>query len=341
LKPWAKAVLAVVLVLLVAYAAVSADMGSVNPHDWFSLAQQSTSSTSSTGLSATPAPGSYTQIDMNDRGYDTLNLAASLTDDTNYQINYYALSSTGNYMLLGTGTSGAATVEVTPSDGGYIYAAVMPRSEQAYYVDVKDTLANNPNIVGDNYINLNNNGYNYFVFKIDVSGLPQPIGQNAQLWLFPYFYSMQAPTLNSLNDISSIGTAATTEYLQWQATFANSMNAFAMTKVTFVLNTTDPTQVALNDLNIPGVGYLTSAELGTPAEGATTLTWTWTANPANLNGATYITLATNALNQFAFTANVGCTLSTGNHITATLNIYGVDQNGNSVADITNTVVLSE
>jgi hypothetical protein len=217
----------------------------------------------------------------------------------------------------------------------------MPRSEQAYYVDVKDTLANNPNIVGDNYINLNNNGYNYFVFKIDVSGLPQPIGQNAQLWLFPYFYSMQAPTLNSLNDISSIGTAATTEYLQWQATFANSMNAFAMTKVTFVLNTTDPTQVALNDLNIPGVGYLTSAELGTPAEGATTLTWTWTANPANLNGATYITLATNALNQFAFTANVGCTLSTGNHITATLNIYGVDQNGNSVADITNTVVLSE
>jgi len=112
LKPWAKAVLAVVLVLLVAYAAISADMGSVNPRDWFSLAQQSTSSTSSTGLSATPAPGSYTQIDMNDRGYDTLNLAASLTDDTNYQINYYALSSTGNYMLLGTGTSGAATLKL-------------------------------------------------------------------------------------------------------------------------------------------------------------------------------------------------------------------------------------
>ena len=38
MKPWAKATLAVVLVLLVAYAAVAADMGNANPRDWFSLA---------------------------------------------------------------------------------------------------------------------------------------------------------------------------------------------------------------------------------------------------------------------------------------------------------------
>src|SRR5208282_3746073 len=108
MKPWAKATLAVVLILAISYAVLAADMGNANPRDWFSLASNNQSTNTNTGLSATPAPGSYTQINMNDRGYNTLNLAASLTDTTNYQINYYALSSTGNYMLLGTGTSGAA-----------------------------------------------------------------------------------------------------------------------------------------------------------------------------------------------------------------------------------------
>ncbi len=340
MKPWAKATLAVVLVIIVAYSAFSAAMGSMNPRDWFSLASQTTSS-STTSTSATPAPGSYVQIDMNDRGYDDLNIGNTLSDSSNFQINYYALSSSGNYMLLGTGSSGTATIEVTPSDDGYIYASVVPRSGQAYYVDTKDTLANNPNIVGVNYFDINNNGYNEFVFKVDVSGLPQPIGQNAQLWLYPYFIAMQAPTLNTLSAINNIGTAASTEYLQWQATFANTAKGFAMTKVSLTLNTTDLTQVALNDINIPGIGYLSGATLGTPTIGATTLTWTWTANPANLNGADYITLSANQLNQFAFTTSVTCTLSASSHIAATLNIYGLDQNGASVAAISNTVVLAE
>jgi hypothetical protein len=339
MKPWAKATIAVVLVLLVAYGSFSAAMGSMNPKDWFSLAGNQSSSSSPT---ATVAPSStFQQINMNDRGYDDLNVGNLLSDSVNFQINYYSLSSDGNYMLLGTGASGTATIEVTPSDGGYIYASVVPRSGQAYYVDVKDTLANNPNIVGVNYFDINNNGYNDFVFKVNVAGLPQPIGQNAQLWLYPYFIAMQAPTLNTLSNIDSIGTAATTEYLQWQATFANAMKGFAMTKVSLTLNTTDLTQVALNDINIPGVGYLSGATLGTPNVGATTLTWTWTANPANLNGADYITLSTNQLNQFAFTTSVTCTLSTHSDVAVTLNIYGVDQNGASVAAISDTVVLSE
>ena len=339
MKPWAKATLAVVLVLLVAYGSFSAAMGSMNPKDWFSLASSQSSSSSPT---ATAAPGSaFQQINMNDRGYDDLNVGNLLSDSVNFQINYYSLSSDGNYMLLGTGSSGTATIEVTPSDDGYIYASVVPRSGQAYYVDTKDTLANNPNIVGVNYFDINNNGYNEFVFKVNVQVFHSQSGKTRNFGFTPTSSLCRRQHLNTLSDIDSIGTAATTEYLQWQATFANTMKGFAMTKVSLTLNTTDLTQVALNDINIPGVGYLSGATLGTPTIGATTLTWTWTANPANLNGADYITLSTNQLNQFAFTTSVTCTLSTHSDVAATLNIYGVDQNGASVAAISNTVVLSE
>jgi hypothetical protein len=339
LKPWQKAVIATMLILVVFTGIFVGVIYTVSPKTLGLAGPAATQAPT-----ATPAPISQQGVDLLDRGYNTLDMTVGYTGDTNYLISYYGVSltsSSGNYRNLGTSAAGKCVVTVLSQDNGYIYAVVQPRSGQALYVDAATTIANNPSIVSSSYTNFNNNGYKEFVFKVSVQNLPTGSDGNKQLWIYPYFITYAAPTVATLSNIGSIGTPATNEYLQWQAVFASAKTGFAVTKVTFALNTTDSTKVALDQINIPGVGYLTSSSLPAPFQGATTLTWTWSASPYDLSGANYLTLGSNQLNQFPFTTEVTTTLVSPDHIQATLTIYGMDQNGAAVAPITSSVVLSE
>lgn len=335
MKEYQKAIVAVLLILAIAFGAFGAYMGSWNPKDW----------TSNNGGNGNNIQTGQTlqnmQLTIDDSGHQVLDpAAAAITDNTNYYISYWAFRG-GSYMLLGNGASGTCTIETTPQDNGVIYIAVTPRSAQAYYVDVAGTKANNPRIVGDaQYFDINKDGYKEFVFQFSTTGIQTPIGALPVVYFYPYFHAYLTMTINSPADITSIGTSATTQYLQWYTTFASTKKACALYEVEIQLNTTDLTQVTLNNINIPGVGVLTGDDLGQPFRGASTLTWTWKASPANLAGADYLTYGTNQLDKFDFTASIGTTLTAGAKIGVTINLYTVDQAGAAVAVITDTVGLA-
>ncbi|MGA3110478.1 MAG: hypothetical protein ABSE15_00415 [Candidatus Bathyarchaeia archaeon] len=347
MKQWKKAALAALLVLVVGIVGFVGVMDAVKP-DWLNLASSSSSSSSK----PTPPPigSAQSQVVVSDKGYSSLNIATSYVDTTNYIIAYYSLRN-GNYVPLGTG-SGSATITTIASDNGYVYACVYPASGQSIYIDAATTVKDNPCVVSYSYFDIANSGYPHFVFKITVQGLPVNSNGQSLLTFYPYFIPYATPSLSTLSDISGIGTGATTQYLQWQATFSAAGTGFAVTKVTLTLNTTDTTQINLMQINIPGmqltssgtsqaVGYLSGSSLGAPTIGATTMYWTWAVTPYNPSAADYLTLSSNQLNQFPFTTEVQTTLSYTDTIQATLTIYGQDMNGVAVSPITSSVLINQ
>jgi len=333
-KPWQKSVLGVVLILLIAYGSFSAYMGSLNPRDWTSAPAAAPS-----GGGTPPAQVLQNfQVELRDYGKNSLDATASLTDATNFALNWFG-SRGGGYILLGSAAAATSTVEITPQDYGVIYAAVEPQSGQAYYVDAPTTKANNPRVQSWDYFDIDGDGYKEFVFKFSVANLEKPIGSNAVVYIYPYFIEYSAPRITTPGDITGIGTALNTTYIQWYLDFSASKKGVAVTKVEIEFNSTDQSLVTLSNVNIPGIGFKTG-DTFTPFRGSSTYTYTYTISP-NLNTADYLTLNTNQLNKFEFTTKLDCTFSANLNLTATINIYTLDQTGTPAALITSTINLSE
>jgi hypothetical protein len=147
-------------------------------------------------------------------------------------------------------------------------------------------------------------------------------------------------SLNSPSDITGIGTASVTSFIDWQGSFSSVNTGFAITKVELVANTTDPSQLTITNLNLPGVGEVTGSMFGQPFRGVDSLTWDYVV--ANgLNGADYVMWSSNSQNKVDLTTQVQTVLSSGEIIDLTLNIYGVDYTGTPTSIITDTVALQE
>lgn len=336
LKQWAKVLTAGLILMVVGYGFFAFMLQSVDPRDWVNRPAASTY----TPPAQTGQTLSNQQITITDAGKDTLDSSSSLTDALNYTITYWRLQSDGAYMLLGTGAAGTVTIETQPQDNGVIYASVEPRSGQHFYVDKASTKNNNPRLSAATFFDIDQDGYKEFVFPFSVAGLTAPIGSLATATVYPYFikYGLLSDTVAA--DISTIGTAAVDEYIQWYCTEAAAKEGFAIVKVEFEVNTTDATKVELKQMNIPGVGIVQGDQF-VATKGSTTTTYAWTVTPYNLAGANYLTLSTNQLNKFDFTTKVTCNLATSDVITATCNIYGIGETGTAIATITDTMNLSE
>ena len=333
MKQWQKSVAAVGALAVIIFALFAAYMGSANPKDW---------GNGNGKPQATNPPEQILtnqRLDMKDSGSNSLDSTATLTGDTNYALTYFAYRNS-HYQKLGTSSTGAATIEVQDQDNGMIWCVVKPRSGQNFYVDAATTQAQNDRVQQWVYKDIDGDGAKEFAFQFSVASIEKPIGSNAYVYFYPYFIAYQKPSLSSPSDITSIGTAQVTEYLEWYASFANVKKGYAITKVELVLNTTDTSIISLANMNIPGLGMLSADEFAT-FRGDTSYTYTWQASPYNLGGANLLTLGTNQLNKFQFTTQLDCTLATSGVYTATLNIYGVDENGAAVAVSSDTVVLSE
>jgi hypothetical protein len=301
--------------------------GSLIPTKWSFLQQ-----VPSGGL---PSPtGAAGMFDVYTKGYNTLDISTAYSTGTGgaYTLYWYAFRS--GWILLGTNDQ---TVELTEFDGGYLYAVPKPASGQSLYVDWSETKAKNPRVESVSYEDVDNDGYKDFVFKINMGNIPKPTTGNPSLYFYPYFLAYEKPTINTPADLTSLGTSKVTKYIEWYVYFTNAKKAFAITKIDIVVNTTDTTKVTIKSVAVPGMGSISGDMFGSPMKGTNTLTYSYQFG-SNLYNAYYITYPANALNKFYFTNEIDIDLETGDVLSYTITIYGLNVDG-SMTTITDTVLL--
>jgi len=272
--------------------------------------------------SLTP-PGS--SFDLKTRGYDSLNMYSILKEGVNYDCFWVARRGDG-WLLLGKGD---ATVEVAEQDGSYIYAFVRVVNESEYYVDVAETKAKNPRVMetvlhGD----LDGDGHSEYAFRLSLKNVPKPVSGNPTVYFYPYFLSYQKPRINNSPDVNGTGT----RYVDWQLSL-DEKKAFAMLRVEFQINTTNATKVKLARLNVPGVGYLTEDNFGTPVNNSKTLMWTYIIGENPLQ-AVYIKNGGNVTSEYKLTVMVESSLAPQEVVSATITIFVASPSGEeeTVAD---------
>ena len=328
---------AIVIVSILVFGGLSALFGSVNPSDWHTAPVATTTPNGNGGNTNTLL--NYGSFDVNTKGYNTLDFSQAYTEDSTYNVIWVAMRG-GTPQRLGTDSQ---TIALIPQDYGIVWAIVKPISGQAYYVDAASTVSKNaPYCLGSQYSDIDNDGYNEWSFKIDLSQTPAPqgVGNNRVLWFYPYFENYELMDLNSPADITGIGTAAVNSFVNWEGSFADVNSAFAVSKIEIIANTTDLSQLTITKLNLPGVGSITGQMFGQPYRGADSLTWTYTISNS-LNGADYLMYPSNTQNKVDLTTQVKTVLPSGDEVTLTLNIYGFDNTGTPTAVITGTVALAE
>jgi hypothetical protein len=272
-------------------------------------------------------------FDMHTKGYNTLDMSASLEEDSEYNCYWYV--NRAGWMNIGKGD---VTIELTAQDAGSVWAVVTIPSGQSYYVDAASTQAKNARVQAVQFVDVNNDGYKEFAFKVDMTNIPKPASGNPGIYFYPYLLAYQKPTLNSPAAITSIGTAPKSKYVQWAATFTSVAHSWAIVKVELAVNTTDTTKIQIQHVNVPSVGYLTGDQFGTPLKGTSSLTWGYVVG-SNLQDAAYIQYGTNQLNKFDFTTQVLCTFASGDKVGLTLTVYGLTTTG-ALESITSTVGLA-
>ena len=320
----------IIIAIVMFYLVISLIAGSFNPADWF---QGGAAPISQEGVPTGEVPVGI--FNLKTVAYNTLDISSSLTEGTNYGVYWYA-NRGGGWILLGSGDD--ALIEATEQDGGFAYAVVEVPSGQAYYVDASETKLKNPRVYAVSYEDPDGDGYKEFVFKFSLYNIPKPASGNPTVYFYPYFMAYEKPSINSPSDISGIGTAITTQYIEWYLSFSNEKKAFALAKIELTVNTTDTSKITIQHINIPGVGYLSGDALGAPYKGTSTLTWTYTIGN-NLMQAAYIKYGQNQLNKFEFTTELQTQLESGDVLTFTITIYGFTSSG-TLTTITDTVNLS-
>lgn len=304
------------ILVLAGYIIAAAVFGSIDFRTWKLQQVAPTEPTVSVGI-----------IDVKCRVYDSLDLSASPSADVFWYVNR------NGWMLIGDDDT---TVELTALDGGYIWAAVKPSS--SYYVDASETMAKNQRVQAVDYTDVDGDGYNEFIFKINVANIPKSGLNNPTLYFYPYVLKYAKPALNTPSDISGIGTSTSTQYIEWFGTYSASLVAWAQCKVEVSINTTDTSKIQLVNVNVPGVGFVSGSQFGTPMRGANSLTWTYPIGN-DLKEAAFMPYKANTLNKFPYTTVLSCSLSTGDKITVTLTVYGFTTAGR-LETITDTVLIS-
>ena len=311
--------------VLIIYLIMSAYFQNLNPTMWSTV--PATEEEEITGVAG--------MFDMKTKGMNSLDLTASLTTAVNYTCAWYGIRSGGS-VPLGTGD---VTVEVTEEDAGYTYGIVKVVSGQSYYVDYAGTLLKNQRAKSVSYSDIDGDGYKEFTFKFSMADIPKVGAGNPTVYFYPYFFAYQKPTLSNLSNVTAIGTAEVTQYIEDYLYFASVRKAWALVRITISLTTVDTTKMQLGHLNVPGVGYKSGDELGVPIVGATTITWTWTSgvNPS-LYGADYVQYPTNAINKFYTTVEAKLKLAGSDDLLLTVTAYGLDTTS-SLETTTDTLYL--
>ena len=284
---------------------------------------------------ATPAaPGVYAgAIALYQKCFDGFDVATTYTHGTNYNV-YWFVNRAGSWIQL---ASGDATVELTEVDGGYVYALVSVPAGQSFYVDYQSTQQKNFRVQNVLYQDITNDGVKDFVFRIWVGDVPRPSSGNPQYTFYPYLRAYQKPSINTPADQTGIGTAASARFIEWYLSFTNTKKSFIITKVVISFNTTDVTKIDLDNVNIPGLGFVSGSQFSYTRL-ANSIEYTYTIG-SDLSNGLWLNYGANQLNKFPFDTKVTTHFASGDVIAATITIYGLTPTG-TLTTITDTVVLA-
>jgi len=328
------AILAVVIVVIVAALGISIYTGVLD----IGLNTSGTPSTQTVTTTATDTPPStglfVGALAAKQVSFDSFDSGTSYTHGTNYNV-YWFVNRGGNWMQLG---SGDVTLELTDEDNGYIYALPAVIAGQDYYIDHAVTQAKNGRVRGVTYQDITNDQQEDFVFKIWIGDVPIPTSAtNPQYTFYPYMRAYQLPTANNPANLSSIGTSAVSKFLNWEINFTNTKKSFMVTKVVFEYNSTDITKLDLDNVNIPGLGFISGTQF-TYAKLASSTEYTYTIG-SDLSNGLWVNYGTNQNNQFDFTTKITCHFSTSEVYLATITIYGLTVT-ESLTSVSNEIKLS-
>jgi len=259
-------------------------------------------------------------FDMKTKGFNSLDIATGYTVGTDYDCYWYA--NRNGWVLLG---SGEQTIEVTQQDTGFIYAVVEKHSGTTYYVDFTETKLKNARVALVSYSDPDNDGYNEFIFKFSMADISKPASGNPSVYFYAYLLPYEKPSINSPADISSIGTAKVTKYIEWYMSFTTQKKAWTISKVELIFNTSDTTKITLKHLNIPSVAYLSGSAFTTTTS-STEFKLTYEVG-TTLFTCSYLKYGVNQLNKFELTTELELSLATGDKITAQIKVYALTSAG--------------
>jgi len=249
--------------------------------------------------------------------HDTLAPATALTLATNVNIYWYSKRGT---TWIYHDVNDNKYVDLTPEDNGYMYMAVAIPASQNYYVDADKITTTNSYVEQVQYIDVDSDTVKEFVFKFDMKGHSIPSSGYPVIWFHGHCwaYDNAFTGLNTPAALTSIGGTTVTKWINWQLSFSAVAKAAALSKVELRSNITDTSKCKLQQIEIPGRGFLDASNL-ILEETASWYRYTYTYGNT-FDTAYYLNCPTGHLNQFDMDVKLEFTLGTSN-MTWTLYVY--------------------
>lgn len=245
------------------------------------------------GASTLP-PGDYFgpfSVDVNN--FDSLDITETRADGTDIVTTFYTQDIGGRFNPESTSVGGTAALHAEPSSPKMFFS-VEPAAGKDFYADAVGITERNNRVLSFDFIDINNDRSQEFVFEYDVTGLGgigRQAGSNPEIPLKILSYDLATVTLTSQGDITGVGQSIQTSRLKFDMDFASSETAIANLEYEVRFNSTDNRmwQESTTTLDIPFGDEVQSVRLTEfdRQETATETIYTWDISD-DLGGANFI-----------------------------------------------------
>lgn len=273
------------------------------------------------------------------RIYDSADPTTKLTIVTNYNLQLYR--NTGGRWIPGPALdSSGENFEMKSEDNGYAWFVWQPVSGQNYYCDYKKTMANDPYIVGYQYVDADGDTDKEFCFQYDFknhgitgSGYPEITFQGYAITYDGSFTGIVDWNSTADGNSTSIGTSTVSKFYDYYLAFSAEKKGVAIYEIEVKAATTDLTKVRFEKLEIPGLGNVASSAFSRSVT-STEIIWRYTFS-YEFDKSHYLVHNVGANNRYDMQLEIEYTLAGSDEILITLTVYylvAVTEAGTSTSD---------
>jgi hypothetical protein len=252
---------------------------------------------------------------------DSLNTASGLVFETNLNLMFYHFIG-GQWIHELTYDKDVTTnyFQAKPEDNGFMYIATKAVSGQAYYVDYQKIVASDSYIKGYQYVDVDGDSAEEFVFQYDLKNHAIPSSGYPVIPLKVYLLTYDSGvTLTGAANQTGWGTSTVTKFFENYVTISAEKKAIAVYKIEVKLNQTDETLVALKSMTVPGLGKIDKNSF-TKTFTSSDIRWTYTFT-TSFDGALYLTRPVGSIGKLYFTCEYEATLTSGKAVEMDLTLY--------------------